>query len=345
MSKICVLGSHGYVGSVLVPTLLDAGHEVVGYDAMFFGDHIGPRKKLHTITGDIRNTDSVAHAMLGCDVVLDLACISNDPSFELDEELSRTINYECFEPLVIAAKQAGVRRFIYASTSSVYGISESPDVTEDHPFVPITLYNRYKGMCEPLLFKHQSDDFTCAVLRPSTVCGYSPRMRLDLSVNILTNLAVNKGTITVFGGAQMRPNLHIKDAVRSYLAMIDAPAADIQGQAFNVGRQNLSIIDIAKLVQRVVGYRYSRVVPIEVQPMADQRSYQLNSDKIRRVLGFKPKWTIEDAVNDVCDAFDKGLLPNPLTDDIYYNVKTLRETYNHGILSEQDMHRGAKVSA
>lgn len=340
MAKIMVTGSHGYVGSVLVSALLDAGHQVVGYDKQFFGDHIGHRKNLHTVVADIRDTDSFAHALLGCDTVLHLACISNDPSFELDEELSRTINYECFEPLVLAAKLMGVKRFIYCSTSSVYGISESPDVTEDHPFVPITLYNRYKGMCEPLLFKHQSDDFTCAVLRPSTVCGYSPRMRLDLSVNILTNQAVNKGAITVFGGAQMRPNLHIKDMVRAYLAMIDAPAKDIQGQAFNVGRQNMSIMDIAKLVQKVVGARYSKVVPIDVQPMADQRSYQVNSDKIKRVLGFKPRWSIEDAINDVCGAFDGGLLPNP-DDDRYYNVKTMKETYQRGVMSEIDLHRMA----
>lgn len=336
--KICVTGSHGYVGSVLVPALLDAGHDVVGYDAQFFGDHIGPRRRLRTVKADIRETSSFAHAVLGCDVVLHLACISNDPSFELDEELSRTINYECFEPLVIAAKLAGVKRFIYCSTSSVYGISESPDVTEDHPFVPITLYNRYKGMCEPLLFKHQAPDFTCAVLRPSTVCGYSPRMRLDLSVNILTNLAVNKGTITVFGGDQMRPNIHIRDLCRAYLAMIRAPAEKIAGEAFNVGRQNLSIMDLAKLVQRVVGERYGRAIGIDVKPMADQRSYQVNSDKIKRVLGFEPMRSVEDAINDVCDAFDMGLLPDP-DDDRYFNVATLKGVYNSGVLSEVDMHR------
>ncbi len=340
MAKIMVTGGSGYIGSVLVPALLDAGHSVVNYDAQFFGDHIGPRRNLHTVKADIRSVYSFAHAVLGCDTVLHLACISNDPSFELDEELSRTINYECFEPLVLAAKHAGVKRFIYCSTSSVYGISESPDVTEDHPFVPITLYNRYKGMCEPLLFKHQAQDFTCSVLRPATVCGYSPRMRLDLSVNILTNQAVNKGVITVFGGAQMRPNLHILDMANSYLAMINAPAEKIAGQAFNVGMRNLSIMEIAKIVQGVVGERYGRTVPIEVKPMADQRSYQLNSSKIADTIGFLPKWTIEDAINDVCEAFDKGLLPDP-NDDRYYNVKTMKETYQAGIMSEIDTHRMA----
>ena len=158
--------------------------------------------------------------------MLHLACISNDASFELDENLSTSINYDCFEPMVIAAKKAGVKRFVYCSSSSVYGVSDSPDVTEDHPLVPLTLYNKFKGMCEPLLWKHKADDFTGVVIRPATVCGYSPRTRLDLSVNILTNHAVNKGMITVFGGNQMRPNLHIEDMVDAYQLMLDGAARE-----------------------------------------------------------------------------------------------------------------------
>ena len=168
----------------------------------------------------------LAEALAGQDAVLHLACISNDASFELDEKLSETINYDCFEPMVIAAKKAGVKRFVYCSSSSVYGVSDSPDVTEDHPLVPLTLYNKFKGMCEPMLWKHKADDFTCVVIRPATVCGYSPRTRLDLSVNILTNHAVNKGTITVFGGNQMRPNLHVEDMVDAYLLMLDGAARE-----------------------------------------------------------------------------------------------------------------------
>jgi nucleoside-diphosphate-sugar epimerase len=338
---------------MLVLSLLDQGHEVVGYDLQWFGDYIGKPQGFSPVKADVRDTARFAEAVKGCDIVLHLACISNDPSFELDEGLSRTINYECFEPLVVAAKAAGVKRFIYCSTSSVYGISDSPDVREDHPFVPITLYNRYKGMCEPLLLKHQSDDFTTVIIRPSTVCGYSRRMRLDLSVNILTNLAVNKGVITVFGGAQMRPNLHIKDMVRAYQVVMDAPKEAVAGQAFNIGMRNLSIMHIAEIVKGVVEDRYHRPISIAVQPMNDQRSYQVNVEKAKRVLGFVPQFTIEDAINDICDVFDVGGLPNSLTDDRYYNVKRMHKVWDAlykdappskfdataGIMSEIDMLR------
>jgi len=194
----------------------------------------------------------LADAMQGIDAVIHLACISNDASFELDEGLSTSVNMDAFEPMVIAAKQAGVRRFIYASSSSVYGISEAPDVTEDHPLLPLTLYNKYKGMCEPLLFKHTDDNFVGVVFRPATVCGYGPRQRLDVSVNILTNHAINKGEITVFGGAQLRPNLHIQDYCDLCKRLLELPDDKIAGGIYNCGFQNQSIMDIAKIVQRVV---------------------------------------------------------------------------------------------
>ena len=202
--------------------------------------------------GDIRDCAKFAQACKGIDAVIHLACISNDPSFELDEQLSTTINYDCFEPLVVAAKEAGVKRFIYASTSSVYGVSEAPDVTEDHPLVPITLYNKYKGMCEPLLFRHQSDDFTCVTIRPSTICGYARRQRLDLTVNILTNLAIHNRKITVFGGEQMRPNLHIDDMCDLYELLLTIPKEKIAGKTFNAGYRNLKVSEIARVVRKVV---------------------------------------------------------------------------------------------
>lgn len=352
MKTILITGGAGYVGSVLVPKLLNEGYAVIVYDTFWFGDHLPEHDDLKKIRADVRDTEQFAKACKVADLVLHLACISNDPSVELDESLSRTINYEAFEPLVLAAKAANVERFVYCSSSSVYGISDAPDVTEDHPLVPITLYNKYKGWCEPLLFKHQSDKFTCVTIRPSTVCGYSPRMRLDLAVNILTNLAVNKGIITVYGGKQMRPNLHIADMVEAYLCLIQAPADRIAGQTFNVGAQNLSIIDIARLVQNEMMHRYRRSVDIQIEPTFDERSYQINSDKIERSLGYRPRRTVVEAIRDVCGAFDNGLLPNPL-DDNYYNVRKMRQVWKHlykdappsafdptaGHLSEIDMHR------
>ena len=327
LKNVLVTGGAGYVGHVLVPRLLESDYSVTVYDALYFGCRLPNHPSLRVIQGDIRDTAALAQALTGQDAVLHLACISNDASFDLDEKLSTTINYDCFEPMVIAAKDAGVKRFVYCSSSSVYGVSDSPQVTEDHPLVPLTLYNKLKGLCEPLLWKHKADDFTCVVIRPATVCGYSPRMRLDLSVNILTNHAVNKGTITVFGGDQMRPNLHIEDMVDAYMLMLTAPHAKIHGETFNIGFQNHSIAELARTVKKVVEHDMPEhgEVNIVTTPSNDYRSYHVNSDKIGRVLGFKPMRSIEDAVRDVTRAFGNHLLPNSFDDDQYYNVRTMKK--------------------
>jgi len=324
--NVLITGGAGYVGTLLTPQLLATGHRVVVYDAMYYGCELRPQPGLEIIEADIRDTARVEAACRGVDAVIHLGCISNDPSFELDEDLSRTINFDCFEPLVLAAKRAGVRRFVYASSSSVYGVSEAPEVTEDHPLVPLTLYNKYKGLCEPLLFKHQAPEFVCVTIRPATVCGYSPRMRMDLSVNILTNHAVNTGRITVFGGTQLRPNLHIQDMCDLYELLLEVPDEKIAGQTFNAGYQNHSIMDIAKIVRRVVQEEFPEKGPIEIvtTPTDDIRSYHINSDRIAARLGFRPKRGIEDAVRDLCQAFKAGKLPGSLTDEQYVNVKALK---------------------
>ena len=213
MKKIFLTGGAGYCGSKLIPILLDMGHEVTVYDILYFGSNFLPleNKNLKLIKGDIRDSKKIENSCKDHDIFISLACISNDASFVLDEKLSTSVNLDAFEPMVIAAKNSGIKRFIYASSSSVYGVSEKKDVTEDHPLLPLTLYNKYKGMCEPLLLKHTSNDFEGVIFRPATVCGYAPRLRLDLSVNILTNHAINNNKITVFGGDQLRPNLHVQD--------------------------------------------------------------------------------------------------------------------------------------
>src|SRR5580704_16332655 len=327
ITNVLITGGAGYVGHVLTPRLLSAGYHVTVYDALFFGNRLPNDPNLRVIRGDVRDIGKLTEALQGQDAVLHLACISNDASFELDEKLSETINYDCFEPLVVGAKAAGIKRFVYCSSSSVYGVSDSPEVTEDHPLVPLTLYNKFKGMCEPLLWKHKADDFTCVTIRPATVCGYSPRTRLDLSVNILTNHAVNKGTITVFGGTQMRPNLHIEDMVDAYLLMLDAPHEKVHGETFNIGYQNHSIGDIANIVKRVVEEEMPEKGEIKIvtTPSNDFRSYHVNSDKVARVLGFKPKRTIEDAVRDLARAFRNHMLPESFDDDWYYNVRTMKK--------------------
>lgn len=327
-SNVFVSGGAGYVGSLLVPRLLQRGYKVTSYDISYYGDDFLPKKisNLRIVQGDIRNQSALAEAVRGHDAFVNLACISNDASFELDERLSTSVNLDAFEPMVLAAKKAGVRRFIFASSSSVYGVSDQPNVTEEHPLVPLTLYNKYKGMCEPLLFRHTDASFVGVVFRPATVCGYAPRQRFDLSVNILANHAINNGKITVFGGEQMRPNLHILDYCDAVQVLLDAPDEKIANETFNVGYQNMSIMDIALLVKRVVQEEFPDKgdIGIVTTPSDDKRSYHINSDKIRRVLGYAPKRTIEEAVRDLCRAFKDGRLPNSMADDIYYNVRRMK---------------------
>ncbi len=359
--KVLVTGGAGYAGHRIVPYLMSHKHEIVVYDTMWFGEYFPNILKdagLKLVKGDIRDTTKLQELMVieQFDAVIHLACISNDPSFELDESLSRTINFEAFEPLVVAAKTAGIKRFINVSTSSVYGISDAPEVTEDHPHVPITLYNTFKSKCEPILFKYMDDDFICVNVRPSTHCGYSQRMRFDLSVNILTNLAISTGKIIVHGGAQLRPNIHVQDIARCYRVLLEANANLVQGETFNCGVQNMSIADLADLVAVVVAKEFNRDIEIEVHPIKDIRSYHVNSDKIKRVLGFTPKLTVEDAINDLCKAFKYGLFNDTMNNDEYYNVKQMRRVFpdlyknapptvmdaRKGIMSEIDLHRGIK---
>ncbi|MBT5926637.1 MAG: NAD-dependent epimerase/dehydratase, partial [Verrucomicrobia bacterium] len=218
---VLVTGGAGYVGAVLVPKLLEAGYNVIVLDLFIYGEHVldGSRKNpnLKTIKGDIRDQKLLKKIMPGCDVVIHLACISNDPSFELNPELGRSINLDAFRPLVEISKEAGVNRFIYASSSSVYGIKEESNVHEGMALEPLTDYSRFKADCEKILAEYESSEFTTVTIRPATVCGYSPRLRLDLTVNILTNHAVNNGLITVFGGEQRRPNIHIEDITDLYV--------------------------------------------------------------------------------------------------------------------------------
>lgn len=319
--KIYITGGAGYVGAVLVPKLLDAGYEVSVIDLMIYGESVLPEHpRLRKIKGDIRDAALLQETIPGHDAVIHLACISNDPSFDLNPDLGKSINYDAFEPMVQIAQAGGVQRFIYASSSSVYGIKEEPNVSEEMSLEPLTDYSKYKAMCEEVLLRYQRPDFTTVIVRPSTVCGYSPRQRLDLVVNILTNLAINKGEITVFGGSQLRPNIHIEDMTDLYLMLLDQPDEAIAGKIYNVGYENHSVSQLAEAVRSVVGPQ----VAVVTTPTDDLRSYHVSSAKIKHELGFEARHSIEEAVRDLKEAFEQGKLPDSLSDPRYFNVKLMQ---------------------
>ena len=319
--KVLVTGGAGYVGSILVPKLLESNYEVNVIDLMIYGETLKKNPKLKIFKGDIRDNDLVKKSLEKCDVVIHLACISNDPSFELDKSLGKSINLLAFSPLVEFSKRAGIKRFIYASSSSVYGVKKETNVNEEMSLEPLTDYSKFKADCEKILLKSKSDNFEVVVVRPATVCGYSPRQRLDLVVNILTNLAYHKNKISVFGGDQLRPNIHIQDMCRAYLKILEAPKKLINGEIFNVGFENKKVNDIADLVKKNIGDK----VFIEKEESNDNRSYHISSKKFCKQLNFKTQFTIEDSIKDLKMAFDKRKLVDTLDNPKYFNVKLMQK--------------------
>lgn len=326
MSKqlVVVFGGGGYVGSVLVPMLLKENYKVTVYDTFWYGKDVFADYKnnvdLELIQGDVRDIHSVSLALKNANKVIHLACISNDPSFDLDPKLGRSINLDSFTPLVNSAKDLGIDHFIYASSSSVYGIKQEDKVSEVLSLEPLTDYSRFKMICEEIILERQSPDFVCTVLRPATVCGVSPRQRFDLSVNILTNHAVNLGKITVFGGSQSRPNLDIRDMARAYLYTLKYKD-QVVGETFNVGGENLTLNKIAEKVKNITGEN----TEIQHKVTDDLRSYRVDSSKIFSKIGFKPSCTIDDSINQLVVAFNKGEFKNSLENSMYFNIKRMKE--------------------
>src|SRR5258707_6143257 len=294
-STVLVTGGGGYVGSALIPELLRQGYRVKVVDLFWYGQDVygefNHDPGLERIALDIRDSKVLKAALKGVDAVIHLACISNDPSFELDPSLGKSINYDAFAGLLQGAIDQGVRRFIYASSSSIYGVKETPDVREDAEPQPLTDYSRFKLDCERDLLAHASSNgLERVIVRPATVCGYAHRLRLDLTVNILTIHALVNRKIKVFGGKQLRPNLHIQDMVRAYQLFLEAPGANMDREAFNVGFQNRSVEDIALMVRETLA---DPTIELEFTPSNDNRSYHVNSDKIKRVFGFEARYTIK----------------------------------------------------
>ncbi len=319
--KIFITGGAGYVGSMLVPRLLKEGYEITVFDLMIYGeDVIQDHKNLHKIKGDIRDLKLLNNIIPGHDAVIHLACISNDPSFELNPELGKSINLDAFEPLVQISKKSNISRFIYASSSSVYGVKKEKDVHEGMDLEPLTDYSKFKADCENILSKYQSDNFTSVTIRPATVCGYSPRQRLDVVVNILTNLAYHKREISVFGGDQLRPNIHMSDMVEAYVLMLKAPKEIIAGEIFNVGTENQTVREIAQTVKNIIGEDVKLIESLS----NDNRSYHISSKKIAEKLNFTPKHTVAQAVEELKEAFDKGLLKDSLNNENYFNIKRMQ---------------------
>jgi nucleoside-diphosphate-sugar epimerase len=323
--NVMVTGGAGYVGSVLVPRLIAAGHAATVLDLYMYGDSaltgVRGHPRLREVKGDIRDVAVVADALKGCDCVLHLACISNDPSYDLDPALGKSINHDAFRPLVRAAKAAGVKRFIFASSSSVYGVKDDLEVHEDLPLEPLTDYSKFKALCEQELLEEREPGFVVCAVRPSTVCGYAPRQRLDVVVNIFANQAFNTGKIKVFGGAQKRPNIHIEDMARVYLHLLAQPDEAIDGKIWNAGDENHPILDLAEMVREVVGPH----VAIEVVPTNDPRSYHVSGKRIRTDIGFDLEHSIKDAVRGLVDALKAGKLEDPLNNPLYFNIKRMQD--------------------
>ncbi|MFT6069466.1 MAG: nucleoside-diphosphate-sugar epimerase [Bacteriovoracaceae bacterium] len=323
MMNVLVTGGAGYVGAVLVPKLLDQGYNVTVLDLMIYGEdvfeNIKDKTKLKLVKGDIRDQALLRASLKDINAVIHLACISNDPSFDLNPDLGKSINLDSFRPLVEISRDSGVDRFIYASSSSVYGVKEEPDVHEEMELEPLTDYSRFKANCEEILKEYQTDSFTTVTVRPATVCGYSPRQRLDVIVNILSNHAYHNRKIKVFGGSQKRPNIHIQDMTDLYCKLLQEDKNKIAGKTFNAGYENHTVTELANMTQNVMGDDVS----INFEETDDLRSYHVSSKKIASEIGFVPKHTISEAIQEMKSAFEKKLLPNSFEDKRYFNIKAM----------------------
>lgn len=308
--KILVTGGCGYKGHVLVPKLLERGYDVIVFDIQWFGNYLIPHKNLSIIKGDVRDIESIP--LEGVDCIIHLSSIANDPCSDLDPKLTWEISALATMQLADKARRNGIKRFIYASSGSVYGVKEELQVTENLELEPISEYNKTKMVGERVLLSYEND-MVVQIVRPATVCGYSPRMRLDVSVNLLTMQALTNGKITVFGGDQIRPNIHIDDITDLYLHLIDHP--EITG-IYNAGFENISIKDIASLISKKI------TAEISVTPSNDPRSYRINSDKIL-ATGFRPKKTVDDAIKEIIQKFKNNELKD---EDHFYNLKWMQKT-------------------
>jgi nucleoside-diphosphate-sugar epimerase len=328
MSKIIITGGAGYVGSLLTRALVERKHEVTVFDTFWFWDSpksflektgLTSAKNLKLVQGDIRSKAALESALKGSEIVIQLACISNDPSSDLNPDFTHSVNYDGNLLVIETAKRLGVPKFIYASSSSVYGVKAEPNVTEEMTLEPLTQYSKLKVEIEKELLKRLDEHFKAVIIRPSTVCGYSPRQRLDVVVNLLTDSALHAGKVKVFGGEQLRPNIHIGDMVDLYVQLCEMDFDRISGKIFNAGWDNLKVREIAELVSNVIGN-----IPLEYVSTNDNRSYHVSSQKISSELGFESNRSVKNAIEDLVGAFMANQIPAP-SDSRYHNVRRLKE--------------------
>ena len=332
-----ITGVAGFIGSNLLEKLLILNQKVIGLDNFDTGyqenidQAINDANKaagkeltnnFQFINGDIRDLTNCEIACDGVDFVLHHAALGSVPRSINDPLSSHIANVNGFLNILVAAKEVGIKRVVYASSSSVYGIKDEPEVTEDLSLEPLTDYSKFKALCEEVLEEERQPGFVTCTIRPSTVCGYAPRQRLDVIVNILTNHAVNNGRIRVFGGSQKRPNIHIDDMADLYVFLLDQPDGNIDGKIFNAGYENHTVMQLAEMVKAAVGGDLA----IDIEPTNDLRSYHVSSEKMRRELGFEPTHSIEDAVTGLVDAFKDGRLPNSMDDPKYFNINLMKQT-------------------
>jgi nucleoside-diphosphate-sugar epimerase len=320
VKNILVIGGGGYVGTHLTTQLIQKNYVVTVFDLFIYGNFLVKHKNLNVIKGDIRDLSLLKKIIRNFDCIIHLACISNDPSFDLNPELGKSINFDPFEDLVKISKENGIERFIYASSSSVYGVKSENDVDEKFSLEPLTDYSKYKALCEDILLRYNDKNFTCCIVRPATVCGYSKRQRLDLVVNILTNLAYNSGEVSIYGGSQLRPNININDMSNAYIFLLNQSKQLISGEIFNIGFENYSVNTICGLVTKNI----KKKVNIKYLKSEDNRSYHISSKKIQNKLGFKNFYSIEDAIVELINAFENKLLHDPLNNEMYFNIKKMK---------------------
>jgi nucleoside-diphosphate-sugar epimerase len=335
--RILITGGFGYVGSRLTPRLLGRGHHVRALDLMLYTnaglealrrEPAFPQwqNRFELLSGDLRDPDIVQKAVAGIETIIHLGAISNDPTGDIDEALTRQVNFDAVGMLLALARGAGVKRFINASSSSVFGIKHALNVTEDLEPEPLTFYSKYKMLAEWLVTAAAFRDFCTVNLRPATICGYSPRQRFDLTVNKLTADAVRKRVITVHGGEQRRPNVGMTDMINVYEQLVDVDAARINGRTFNFGFENLKVIEIARLIQSELA---DLKVEIKITATLDQRDYHISSAKILSQLPYQPVSSIRQEVASLRKALEAGAFPD-IDAPEHYNLKFMKLTRNPG---------------